>query len=69
MAVTIKRKGFKLNNSQVKNGQTENWNSLQHQFNESRNLVLQLLDLPAFGIDNGNTDGKVKGGIFKSLNF
>ncbi|WP_089889804.1 glucuronyl esterase domain-containing protein [Kriegella aquimaris] len=56
----IKRKALKLNNSQSY-GITENGIPL-HQL-MSRGIGVATVDYQAFGIDNGNKDGKVSGGI------
>lgn len=56
----IKRKGLKLNNPQSY-GKTENGIPL-HQL-MSRGIGVATVDYQAFGVDNGNKEGKVSGGI------
>lgn len=58
----IKQKKLKLNNSQSF-GQTVNGIPL-HQL-MSRGIGVATIDYKAFGIDNGNKEGKVSGGISK----
>lgn len=56
----IKQKKLKLNNSQSY-GQTQNGIPL-HQL-MTRGIGVATLDYQAFGVDNGNKEGKVSGGI------
>jgi len=61
--VTFKRKGLKIKQLPELRLQTGKRNSFTSVKFESRNLCVQLWITKAFGIDNGNTDGKVSGGI------
>jgi len=64
MASDIKRKGLKLNNSEVRS----NRNGILTSVNEFAELVFATLDYQHFGIRTMEIrDGKVSGGIFKSL--